>query len=98
VSNTDPAKEKIRFRCTGCGVKLAAPHKHVGASIRCPKCKLSLTVPEASETGVVIEKMRADWSLARCPSCEEVTKVRAANRGIPVACPSCESEMIVSLE
>jgi uncharacterized paraquat-inducible protein A len=99
VSNSDPSAEKIRFACSSCEVKLAVPAKHSGATIKCPKCQTSLAVPtESTIPNTDVAKSRAEWSLARCPECEEVSKIRAENQGIPVACPACKAEMIVAVE
>lgn len=97
MSNPDPKEEKIRFACPECETKLAAPSKHIGAKIRCPKCGSSIGVPaESNVANPAAVRARAEWSLARCPECEEVAKVRVENHGIPVSCPSCQAEMIVA--
>ena len=99
MSNSDPTAEKIRFACPECEVKLAVPDKHARAKIKCPKCKAGIEVPEESTIpDVDVAKARAEWSLARCPECEEVAKIRVENHGVPLACPSCASEMIVAGE
>jgi biopolymer transport protein ExbD len=38
----------IRFRCMNCGRALSAPPKAAGRKLKCPSCRLEVTVPPAS--------------------------------------------------
>ena len=40
----------IRFKCTNCGKKLSAPPKAAGRKLKCPGCRLVVTVPASDPT------------------------------------------------
>lgn len=103
--------EKIRFRCPSCDVKLAAPAKRAGTEISCPKCdeKVSIPDPAAEEASTPppapepaptpeadATEAREQWALARCPDCAGVIKVRTENLDTEVACPECDSDLIIA--
>src|SRR6478752_6330468 len=40
------------FRCPGCGKKLKVPDELAGKKVRCPNCKVALTIPALPPAGV----------------------------------------------
>lgn len=96
----------IRFSCPGCGATYSVDDSKAGKTGKCPKCQsqFQIPVPEGvapapstgSRTSATLPPPPpadpdAPVEIAPCPGCQARLSVAAADLGIDVECPYCQT-------
>ncbi len=93
----------IRFACPGCGASYTVDDSKAGKTGRCPKCQSQFQIPAAGEAtaapptgsrpGPALPPAdpNAPVEIAPCPGCQARLSVAAADLGIDVECPYCQT-------
>ncbi len=82
----------LKFTCSNCNHKIAAPEKYAGKRVRCPKCKAPMQVPESAEKTI---PEKSDLIKFRCPNCNQKIALTPNYAGKRVRCAKCKNSLLV---
>ena len=81
-----------QFECLTCGSTLRASDEHVGATVRCPRCKNTMAVPEPGDAGEYDVAPEAPVSTP-APAAPPPPSPAAAGRRYGFNCQYCSSRL-----
>ena len=82
----------IKFKCSNCNHRIAAPEKYAGKRVRCPKCKAPTRVPQSVAEA---DTQKPQLIKFRCPNCNQKIGLTQDYAGKRVRCAKCKNPLQV---